>query len=109
MRFALGIFALWTLVIEPTCGVFERLEQHLAPAQHERDGDNGCADLDQQIPPGQVARVQWQNEHFRIDLALPLVDPVSLMLARPHEFPTLPSLSTDPPLPYPSFVVPLRL
>jgi hypothetical protein len=109
LRVALVIFALWILVVEPTFGAYERMEQYAAPTQHDQSHDDGCANLDQQVPPGEVVSAPWANQHLRADFLLPVLT-VELVLPRPEARLILPlSLPIHLSLPYPPSVAPLRL
>ncbi len=110
LRIALVILALWALVVEPTFGVFERMEQHSAPVERDRGDDDRCAGLDQPIPPHEVAPVQWVNQHARAELIIPSLCRFDVMSGRADGssialLPLPPHLS----MPYPPSVAPLRL
>lgn len=108
MRIALVIFALWVLVVEPTFGAYERMEQQ--SSHHDRSNDEGCSDCDQQIPPGEVIAPQWVNQHVLDVLAVSLLDPLSLT----SPLDSLASIIPPGPLPaklcmpYPPAALPLR-
>lgn len=108
MRIALVTFALWTLVVEPAVGAYERFEP--PASQRERPGNDVRCDLDQPVPPGEVAAPYWQNRHALNVLAVPLRDAGGLNLPL-----DLPASTVSPvPLPaelctpYPPSALPLR-
>ena len=103
LRIVLVIFALWVLVVEPTFGAYERIEQR-APQSDRVGGDAPSSDLDQQVPADLVVAPSWVNQHGRDVLAGSLLDPVSLASPLDSLAPTIPSLGlpAEPSLPCPS-------
>jgi hypothetical protein len=109
LRIALVIFALWVLVIEPTFGAYEQIEQQTSQGNHP--GGEGCCDLDQQIPPNLVVAPSWANPHVVDVLAAPLINPVGLTLPFDSLAPAISpaTLPAELCMPYPPSALPLRL
>ena len=103
------IFALWVLVVEPTFGAYEQFEDRTS--HNECPGGDGVAELDQQIPPGEVVAQRWMNHHVLNVLTLPLLDSTSSTLPLDSLVPTAaPSLlPAELHMPYPPSARPLRL
>ena len=105
----LVIFALWVLVVEPTFRAIEQVEQQSAKREPSRG--EGCQDVDQPVPPGEVMSPRWVNEHISVGTAVSppaLVDLAALL----HRL--MPAVSpvpvyAEPRLPCPSSALPLRL
>jgi len=106
MRLVLVIFALWVLVVEPTFGAYERIEQ--SSSQGEHSSGKGC-DLDQPIPPGQLVAPCWENRHTLDMFTVPLLDPVSLPLDLLVSAVSPGPLPAEFRMPYPPSALPLRL
>ena len=103
------IFALWVLVVEPTFGAYEQFEDRTCHS--ECPGGDGVAELDQQVPPGEVVAQRWMNHHVLDVLTLPLLDSTSSTLSLDSLVPiAAPSLLlAELRMPYPPSARPLRL
>ena len=108
LRFVLFIFALWVLVIEPTFGAYEQIEQQ--GSQSKYAGGEGCCDPDQPIPPNLVVAPSWVNQHVVDVLAARILGPVGLTLPLDLLAPAVsPALTPELCMPYPPSALPLRL